>query len=73
MEHNMGLYGVAIRYILCLFSGMIGGLSYSSNPVLGIIVLTLAIIFFLEAILAFDPILFLLGKNNSKESVKDFK
>lgn len=73
MEHNMGLYGVAIRYILCLFTGMIGGLSYSSNFLVGFVLLSLAVIFFLEAILAFDPILFLLGKNNAKESVKDFK
>lgn len=73
MEHNLSLYGIGIRYILCLFSGMIGGLSYSSSTVFGFVLLILSVVFFLEAILAFDPILFVLGKNQSKNSVKDFE
>lgn len=73
MEHNLSLYGIGIRYILCLFSGMIGGLSYSSSTVFGFVLLILSVVFFLEAILAFDPILFILGKNQSKNSVKDFE
>lgn len=73
MEHNLSLYGIGLRYILCLFSGMIGGLTYSSSAIFGFVLLTLAVVFFLEAILAFDPILFILGKNQSKNSVKDFE
>lgn len=72
MDHNLSLYGIAIRYILCLFSGMIGGLSYAGNNIVGYIFLTLTVVFFLEAILAYDPIVALLGKNKSKESFKDF-
>ena len=73
MDHNLNLYGIAIRYILCLFSGMIGGLSYSGNQVVGYIFLTLAVVFFLEAILAYDPIVAIFSKTNkAKESFKDF-
>lgn len=73
MEHNLSLYGVGFRYLLCLFSGMIGGLIYASSPIFGFVLLALAVVFFLEGILAFDPILFLLGKDQSKNSVKDFE
>lgn len=72
MEHNLSLYGIGIRYILCLFAGMIGGLAHSNNVLFGYVFLTLSVVFFLEAILAFDPIVFLLGKNKAKDSFKDF-
>ena len=73
MEHNLSLYGIGFRYLLCLFSGMIGGLSYSSSAIFGYVLLTLSVVFFLEAILAYDPIVALLGKNQSKNSAKDFE
>lgn len=73
MEHNLSLYGVGMRYVLCLFSGMIGGLMYSGSPLFGTILLISSVVFFLEAILAFDPILYVMGKNQSKNSVKDFE
>lgn len=72
MEHNLSPYGIGFRYILCLFSGMIGGLSYSSNFLIGLVFLSLSVVFFLEAILAFDPIMHLLKKNTSKKAVEDY-
>ncbi|MGB0885747.1 MAG: hypothetical protein ACPGVH_05045 [Chitinophagales bacterium] len=72
MEHNLSLYQIAIRYFLCLMCGMIGGLSYSGSKTIGLVFLTLTVVFFLEAILAFDPIVALLGKGNAKAAKKDF-
>lgn len=72
MEHNLGLYGIGIRYILCLFSGMIGGLVYPTSFIIGFIFLSLTVVFFLEAILAFDPIVHFMGKGKAKEAVEDF-
>lgn len=72
MDHNLSLYGVGIRYFLCLLTGMIGGLVFSSSNILGYVLMGSAIIFFLEAILAYSPLVHILGKNNSKDGVKDF-
>lgn len=73
MEYNLNIYGVGLRYTLCIILGMIGGLIYISNAAIGIPMLILSVIFFLEGILAFDPILYLMKKDQSKDAVDDFE
>ena len=73
MDHNLSIYGIGMRYILSIICGVIGGLIYSSNAMIGIPLLTLSVVFFLEGILAFDPIMSLLGKNSAKSAVDDFQ
>jgi len=73
MEHNLSVYGVALRYALCVIFGMIGGLLYSSMTVLGIVLALLSVMFFLEAILAWSPLVYFMGKDNSKKAVDDFQ
>jgi hypothetical protein len=73
MEHNLNIYQIGVRYILCLFSGLIGGLLYDAIPMAGYIGAVLCFIFFLEGILAYSPLMQILGKNNSKTAVDDFK
>ena len=72
MDHNLNVYQIGLRYFLCLMCGMIGGLSYAGSNIFGLVFLTLSVVFFLEGILAFDPIFALLGKGDAKSSKKDF-
>lgn len=71
MEHNLGVYQISLRYILMLFCGLIGGLGYGTWY--SYIFIVLVFVFFLEAILAFDPIFYFLGKNTAKQAVDDFQ
>ncbi len=73
MEYNLNIYGIGLRYALAGISGIIGGLMYIPNAMIGIPLLVLSVVFFLEGILAFDPIVHLLGKDQSKTAVDDFK
>lgn len=73
MEHNLNIYQIGVRYILCLFTGMIGGLLYQYFPLVGYIGAVLCFFFFLEGILAFSPLMYFMGKDDSKTSVDDFK
>jgi len=73
MEYNLNIYNVGVRYVLCAICGVVGGLLYASNAFIGIPILILSVIFFLEGILAFDPIYYFLKKNTSKDVVDDFK
>lgn len=73
MEHNLNIYQIGVRYILCLLTGMIGGLLYDIIPMAGYVGATLCFFFFLEGILAYSPLMHFMGRNDSKTAVDDFK
>lgn len=73
MEHNLNIYQIGIRYILCLFSGLIGGLLYDSIPMAGYVGAVLCFFFYLEGILAFSLLKYFMGKDDSKTAIDDFK
>jgi len=73
MEYNLSIYGVGIRYVLCAICGVAGGLTYISSAMIGIPLLLLSVVFFLEGILAFSPLSYLMKKNTSKDAIDDFK
>ncbi len=73
MEYNLNIYGIGLRYALCIVCGVIGGLTYTPIAMIGIPLLLLSVVFFLEAILAFSPLMYILKKDDSKTAVDDFK